>query len=71
MPVEVGGRGLSEADSIKEISKLLGVSVVTVSVNLPYSTVVYNLENKSSNARRCERYKARKRTKVVNKTENY
>ena len=61
LPLAKGGKGMSEADAIKAISHQLGISVVSVSVNLPYSHVVYKLENKSSNAKRCERYKARKR----------
>ena len=61
LPAAEGGEGMAEADAIKEISRQLGISVVTVSGNLPYSNVVYKLENKSSNARRCERYKERKR----------
>lgn len=55
-----GGKGLSEADAIRRIASERGISAVTVSVNLPYSTVVYNLENRSSNAKRCQRYKERK-----------
>ena len=45
----------------KRIAKELGVSLVTVNVNLPYRNVVYNLENKSKNAVRCARYKERKK----------
>ena len=69
LPISDGGRGMSAADAIKEISNLLGISVVTVSVNLPYSNVVYKLENKSSNARRCERYKERKRKEKERRAE--
>ena len=43
----------------------LEVSVVTVNVNLPYQNVVYNLENRSSNAVRCARYKERKKKKIA------
>ena len=69
LTVAEGGEGMTEADAIKEISHQLGISVVTVSVNLPYSNVVYKLENKSSNARRCERYKERKRKEREMKAE--
>lgn len=55
-----GGEGLSEAAAVKKISLVLGISTVSVSVNIPYYHVVYNLENKTSNARRCERYKERR-----------
>ena len=68
-PCQDGGRGMTEADAIKTISELLDLSTVTVSVNLPYSNVVYNLENKSSNAKRCERYKAKKRMEKDNDRE--
>lgn len=34
-----GGKGLSEADAIRRIAAERGISVVTVSVNLPYSSV--------------------------------
>lgn len=54
------GYELSEADAVKRISQKLGISTVSVSVNLPYYHVVYNLDNKTSNAKRCEKYKKRK-----------
>lgn len=56
-----GGKGLNNDEAVVRIATELNVSVVTVSVNLPYQNVVYKLENKSSNARRCERYKERKK----------
>lgn len=46
-------------EAVKLVAEELDVSVVTVNTNLPYTSVVYNLENKSQNARRCERYKER------------
>ncbi|MCR5227994.1 MAG: hypothetical protein K6E27_12375 [Eubacterium sp.] len=49
--------GLTSDEAIKKIADELGVSIVTVDVNLPYLNVVYNLENKSSNAARCEKYR--------------
>lgn len=61
-PESVGGSGLKPDAAIVKIASDLGVSIVTVSVNLPYQNVMYNLENKSSNARRCARYKERKRS---------
>ncbi len=54
--VEKDGR-LEPADAVKRIAEELEISLVSVSVNLPYRTVVYNLENRSSNAKRCARYK--------------
>lgn len=56
-----GGEGLASDEAIKQIADDLDVSVVTVSTNLPYSDVVYNLEDKSQNARRCQRYKQRQK----------
>ena len=54
----VGGSIAPDA-AVKRIATELGISKVSVSVNLPYSSVVYNLENRSSNAKRCARYKSR------------
>lgn len=58
---EDGGEGLMPDVAVKNIAADLKVSVATVSMNLPYQNVVYKLENKSSNAVRCARYKERKR----------
>ncbi len=58
-----GGKGLSGGAAVKKIAETLEVSIVTVSVNLPYQNVVYNLENRSSNAKRCARYKERRKQK--------
>ena len=52
---------LTADEASKRIAKELGVSLVTVNVNLPYRNVVYNLENKSKNAVRCARYKERRK----------
>lgn len=55
--------------AVSLIAEELEVSVVTVNTNLPYTSVVYNLEEKSANARCCERYKERhKNTTEVWKT---
>ena len=64
--VSKGGREMIASDAIKTIAKDLNVSMVTVSVNLPYQNVVYNLEDRSSNAERCARYKERKKNKESN-----
>lgn len=58
-----GGEGLMPDVAVKKIAADLNVSVATVSMNLPYQNVVYKLENKSSNAVRCARYKERKKKK--------
>lgn len=59
-PTEDGSNGLSEQEAVKRIAAELEVSLVTVSVNLPYQNVVYKLEKRSKNAVRCLRYKERK-----------
>lgn len=46
-----GGLGSSDDQAVKRIAADLEVSLVTVNVNLPYRNVVYNLENRSRNAR--------------------
>lgn len=51
--------GIQPDAAVKRIASELKISRVSVSVNLPYSTVVYKLEERSSNARRCERYRSR------------
>lgn len=66
-PESEGGMGLKNDVAIDRIASELDVSVVTISVNLPYQNVVYNLENKSSNAKRCARYKERKRQGLTRK----
>ena len=60
-PKSDGGLGLQRDAAVAKIASELSISVVTVSVNLPYESVVYNLEQKSSNAKRCERYRDRKK----------
>ena len=59
-PAEKGGEGMSKTDAYRRIADELGISLVSVSVNLPYHDVVHNLDNKSSNAKRCKRYRERK-----------
>lgn len=66
-PESEGDGGMDASDAVKRIANDLGVSTVTVSVNLPYQDVVYNLEDRSSNAIRCARYKERKKKKQSNK----
>ena len=61
-PESAGGSGLKPDAAIVKIASDFVVSIVTVSVNLPYQNVVYKLENKSSNAKRCARYKEHKRS---------
>lgn len=58
--VEDGGGGMSGSDAVKRIAEELRISLVSVSVNLPYMDVVYNLPEPSANAKRCRRWKERK-----------
>lgn len=60
LPKSDGGKGLDADVAVKKIAEELEVSIVTVSVNLPYQNVVYKLEKRSRNAVRCARYKERK-----------
>ena len=60
-PKSKGGAGLKRDSAVAKIASDLNISVVTVSVNLPYESVVYNLEHKSSNAKRCAKYRAGKK----------
>ena len=57
---EAGGMGLGGEEAVRRIADELKVSRVTVSVNLPYQDVVYNLEHRSKNAERCSRYRKRR-----------
>lgn len=66
--VEDGGSGMSGADAVKRIAEELRISLVSVSVNLPYMDVVYNLPEPSANAKRCRRWKERKAARVENRS---
>ena len=46
---------------VARIAAELKISKVSVSVNLPYSSVVYKLEERSRNACRCERYREKQK----------
>ena len=60
-PEEKNGKGLNSDAAIREIAKHLRISTVSVIINLPYGKVVYDLENKSANAKRIDRYRVRKK----------
>ena len=59
-PADEGGLALKSSAAITRIAEELDVSIVTVSINLPYKNAVYKLENSTSNAKRCARYRDRK-----------
>ena len=60
-PVEGNGKGFSSDTAIRLIAEHLGISTVSVTINLPYGKGVYDLENKSANALRIARCRARKK----------
>lgn len=60
-PIQQNGKGLDPDAAIREIAKHLEISTVSVLINLPYGKVVYDLEEKSTNARRIEKCRARKK----------
>ncbi len=60
-PLTENGKGMNSAAAIQTIARHLEISTVSVNINLPYEKVVYSLEEKSSNAVRIDRYRARKK----------
>ena len=48
-------------DAVKRIAAELEISTVSVNINLPYEKVVYDLEDKSGNAKRIDRWRAKRR----------
>ena len=57
---EDGGKGLKAEEAVREIAGHLGISTVSVVINLPYGKTVYDLEEKSGNARRIEKWRRKK-----------
>lgn len=60
LPLEKGGKGLSPENAIRDIAAFLGISTVSVSINLPYQKTVYDLDDKTANAKRIERHRKKK-----------
>ena len=60
-PAGEGGRGMPPETAIREIAGHLGISTVSVSINLPYGKAVYGLEERSANAVRIARCRERKK----------
>ena len=50
--IEDGGEGVEKKDAVKRISRELEISETMVYMSLPYNRTVYDLENKTSNAKR-------------------
>ena len=59
--VDAGGKGIWPDAAIREIACFLGISTVSVVINLPYGKGVYRLEEKTANAKRIERCRAGKK----------
>ncbi|MBQ9009235.1 MAG: hypothetical protein IJ088_07910 [Clostridia bacterium] len=57
-PVADGGEGVEKA--VARIAEKLEISETMVYMSLPYERTVYDLENKTSNAKRCDRWRSRK-----------
>lgn len=60
-PENNGGKGMEPNIAVRAIAEHLKISPVSVIINLPYGKVVYDLENKSVNARRIDKCRARKK----------
>ena len=58
--ISEGGQELSSEDAIRAIATLLGISTVSVSINLPYQKTIYDLDEKTVNAKRIERWRKKK-----------
>lgn len=54
---------MTSKSAIDHISRHLDLSTVAVSINLPYEKVVYDLDEKSANAIRIQRFRAKKKTR--------
>lgn len=55
-----GGKDLPLKAAVAAIAEHLGVSTVSVSINLPYQKVVYALNDKSRNAQRIQKCRMKK-----------
>ncbi len=63
---ENGGRGLSHQAAVDAISSELELSVGMICMSLPYNRVVYTLDDKSSNAKRCDRSREKRKNAASN-----
>ena len=61
-----GGQGLSHQAAVKAISSELELSVGMICMSLPYNRVVYTLDDKSSNAKRCDRSRQKRKIAASN-----
>ena len=63
---ENGGQGLSHQAAVDAISSELELSVGMICMSLPYNRVVYTLDDKSSNAKRCDRSRQKRKIAASN-----
>lgn len=61
-----GGQGLSHQAAVDAISSELELSVGMICMSLPYNRVVYTLDDKSSNAKRCDRSREKRKIAASN-----
>ena len=60
-PENNGGKRMEPNTAVRVIAEHLKISTVSVIINLPYEKVVYDLENKSVNARRIDKCRTQKK----------
>ena len=66
MPEKDGGQGLSHQAAVDAIGSELELSVGMICMSLPYNRVVYTLDDKSSNAKRCDRSRQKRKIAASN-----
>ena len=59
--IKNSGRGMNSKEAIRAIAKHLEISDISVIINLPYEKVVYDLAEKSANAKRIEKHRRKRR----------
>ena len=58
-PMADGGEGVDKKEAVRRIAAELEISETMVYMSLPYSRMVYDLEDKTSNAKRCDKWRER------------
>ena len=59
---EEGGKGIDPHQAVAMIAEELEISPTMVYMSLPYGRTVYALEDKTSNAKRCDRAREKRKT---------
>ena len=54
-------KGVEPKEAVKQIAEELEISTVSVNINLPYDKTVYDLEDKTSNAKRIDRWRSKRK----------